>query len=137
MQAMEMQMAAERTKRAVVIKSEGEKAKAINQAKGDAESRVIDAQANADSIKIRAQAEAAQMQVLAEGAAKSLNELSQQFDSTDGAARYQLAREYLHAQRALATSKNAKVILSSDGGGSGSDALIKAMSVFEMGKTEA
>ena len=129
MAAMEMQMAAERTKRAVVIKSEGEQARAVNEAEGEARSRVIDAKANAESTRLRAEAEADKIRLEAEGASRSLQALMDVFDGdAKEAAKFQLSREYLEAQRALATSKNAKTILATD---SGADPLLKALSVYQ------
>ncbi len=129
--AMEMQMAAERTKRAVVIESEGERTKAVNNAEGEAQSTIIDAKASAESVRLEAEAEAYRLQIEAEGVAKSLEILTESLGSAEEAAKFQLAREYIDAQLSLATSENAKVILSADGGGSGADPLIKALAVFD------
>ncbi len=131
MAAMEMQMAAERTKRAVVIKSEGERTKAVNKAEGEAQSRIIDAKALAESVRLEAEAEASRLQLEAEGVTKSLKTLTECFGSAEEAAKFQLAREYIEAQRSLATSDNAKVILSADGGGGGVDPLVKALAVYD------
>jgi regulator of protease activity HflC (stomatin/prohibitin superfamily) len=129
MSAMEMQMAAERTKRAVVIKSEGERARAVNKAEGDAQSRIIDAKASAESMRLGAEAEAIKLELEAAGAAISLATLTESLGSPEKAARFQLSREYIAAQRALSTSKNAKVILSSDG--ANTDPLVKALAMYD------
>ena len=50
--AMEKQVAAERTKRAAVIQSEGDKLKAIHETEGEAQSCIIDAKADAEAILI-------------------------------------------------------------------------------------
>jgi regulator of protease activity HflC (stomatin/prohibitin superfamily) len=128
MQAMELQMAAERTKRAVVIKSEGERARAINEAEGKAQSRLIDAKASAESTTLRASAEASKLELEAEGAAKALELISNALGNSNDAARFQLMREYISAQRALATSSNSKVIVSPD---SVNDIFVKAMAFTE------
>lgn len=129
MRAMEMQMAAERTKRAVIIKSEGQRARAVNQAEGEAQSRLIDARASAEAIKLEAEAEASKLQLEAQGVAKALAALNGSIGNSEEAARFQLMREYIAAQRALATSANAKVILSSD---SVNDTLMKAMGMYDV-----
>lgn len=124
MQAMELQMAAERTKRAVVIKSEGERERSINEAEGKAQSRLIDAKASAESTTLRASAEASKLELEAQGAAKALAVYAQVLGGSEEAARFQLFREYIGAQRSLATSNNAKVIISPD---SANDIFVKAM----------
>jgi len=129
MKAMEMQMAAERTKRAVIIKSEGERSRAINEAEGEAQSRLIDVKAEAEAIRRQAEAEAAKLELEAQGVAKSIAAIEEVLGNSEEAARFQLAREYIEAQRALATSKNAKVLLSSD---SSKDILSKAMGLYEI-----
>ena len=137
MQAMEQQMAAERTKRAVIIKSEGERARAINEAEGEAQSRLIDAKAEAEAVRLQAEAEATKLELEASGAAKSIAALAQSLggseftDASGRAAKLQLTREYIAAQRALATSGNTKVILSSD---SAQDVLLKAIAMYDQSK---
>ena len=134
MKAMEMQMAAERTKRAVVIKSEGERERSINEAEGKAQSRLIGAKASAESTKLKASAEASKLELEAEGAARALAAIGKALGNSDDAARFQLMREYISAQRALATSNNAKVIVSPD---SVNDIFVKAMAFTDTSiKTE-
>ena len=150
MDALESQMAAERTKRAVVIKSEGERARAINQAEGEAQSKLIQAKATSEAVRIQAAAQAEQLELEAQGAARAVAALTQELGGIDSngknnttsnlveiAAQFQLARESIEAQRALATSPNSKVVLSLAGGGGGcnangvNDAWAKAVSLFE------
>jgi regulator of protease activity HflC (stomatin/prohibitin superfamily) len=133
MKAMEMQMAAERTKRAVVIKSEGELAKAVNQAQGLAQSQLIEAKASAEAVRIRADAKRARLELEAEGAAKAINALALATGGkVDEAIRIQLTREYIEAQRALAVSANAKVIISPD---ALNDAMVKTMALYDVSTT--
>jgi regulator of protease activity HflC (stomatin/prohibitin superfamily) len=129
MKAMELQMAAERTKRAVIIKSEGDLARAVNEAEGDAQARIIDAKAGAEAIKLQAQAQLSKLELEAQGAAKAIMAIETALGSKQEAARFQLVREYIDAQRALATSNNAKVILSPDNGAN--DMLVKAMALYD------
>lgn len=129
MRAMEMQMAAERTKRAVIIKSEGERSRAVNEAEGEAQSRLIDARASAEAVKLEADAQASKLELEAQGAARALNAIEATLGSKEDAARFQLMREYIAAQRALATSRNAKVIVSPD---AVNDVLVKAMAFYDV-----
>mmetsp|Transcript_18830 Transcript_18830/g.28203 ORF Transcript_18830/g.28203 Transcript_18830/m.28203 type:complete len:134 (+) Transcript_18830:877-1278(+) len=126
---MEMQMAAERKKRAAVIESEGEKLKAINEAEGEAQSRIIDAKADAEAILIEGRAEAEKMRIEAEGASRAIEALAKTLngDPSD-AAKYKLAQQFIDTQGRLATSDNAKVILSNSD--NASDALVKALAIY-------
>ena len=139
LQAMEQQMAAERTKRASIIKSEGERERSINEAEGRARSRIIDAEAAAKSLVVQADAKATQTETEAIGVAKALDAIAKALaegddsikDATSNAAKFQLVREYIAAQRDLATSKNAKVIVTGGGGGSDvDDVLGKAVAFY-------
>ncbi len=55
--SMELQMTAERQKRAAILTSEGERDSAINSARGQAESQVLDAQARQKATILEAEAE--------------------------------------------------------------------------------
>ena len=55
--SMELQMAAERRKRAAILTSEGERDSAINSAKGQAESRVLEAEARKKAAILEAEAQ--------------------------------------------------------------------------------
>ncbi|MCX5965191.1 MAG: paraslipin [Cyanobacteria bacterium] len=57
MESMELQMSAERKKRAAVLTSEGERESAINSAQGRAEAQVLDAEARKRSTVLSAEAE--------------------------------------------------------------------------------
>lgn len=140
LRAMEMQMAAERTKRASIIKSEGEREKSINEAEGKARSRIIDAEAAAKSVVMEADAEASKTETEAKGVARALDVISTAVGGDNAkadAAKFQLMREYIASQRDLATSNNAKVIVTSasSGGGGGmavDDVFAKAIAFSNM-----
>ncbi|MEL6222108.1 MAG: SPFH domain-containing protein [Cyanobacteria bacterium J06626_14] len=55
--SMELQMAAERRRRAAILTSEGEREAAINTAKGKAESQVLEAEAQKTAVVLEAEAE--------------------------------------------------------------------------------
>ncbi|MEL6462367.1 MAG: SPFH domain-containing protein [Cyanobacteria bacterium J06621_15] len=55
--SMELQMSAERKKRAAILTSEGERESAVNSSRGRAEAQVLEAEANQKAVILRAQAE--------------------------------------------------------------------------------
>ncbi len=63
MEAMELQMSAERKKRAAILNSEGERESAVNTAKGWAEAQVLEAEAKQKSVILAAEGER-QQQIL-------------------------------------------------------------------------
>lgn len=99
-QAMEMQMAAERKKRASVLESEGNR-----------QSQVNDAQGAADAVVLEAQAEARRLQLVAEGDATSLKTLLEATNGDmDKAMQILLLARYWTTQASLAESPNTKVL---------------------------
>ena len=131
-----------RTKRASIIKSEGERARSINEAEGKARSKIIDAEAAAQSVILEADAEACKIETEANGVARALDVIAVAMGGGGGsstnntscdsegkpivtatakaeAVQFQLTREYIQTQRDLATSKNAKVIITTTGVGAG------------------
>jgi len=109
--ALEKQMTAERIKRAVVLESEGTREAAVNTAEGAAQSTIIDAKAQADRVILAAEAEKTQRLLLAEGLAAAVDDLAKRLDmSTSEAANLYLARDYIQANQAVATSNGAKVL---------------------------
>ncbi|MBW4468836.1 MAG: SPFH/Band 7/PHB domain protein [Stenomitos rutilans HA7619-LM2] len=56
-ESMELQMSAERRKRAAILTSEGEREAAVNSARGKAEAQVLDAEARQKSVILQAEAE--------------------------------------------------------------------------------
>lgn len=110
--SMEMQMAAERTKRAQIIKSEGQRQALLNEASGRAEARVVEAESHKTAQILRAQGEKERILQEAEGTASALRLLAEASGGDlDRAVRLQLMRAYIDAQVAVATSSNAKVLL--------------------------
>ncbi len=99
-QAMEMQMAAERKKRANVLESEGRR-----------EAQVNDARGAADAVLLKAEAEAKRLRLVAEGEAASLAEISKGVNGdVDKALQFALMAKYWTTQAALAKSNNSKVL---------------------------
>ncbi len=122
--AMELQMTAERQKRANVLTSEGERDSAINSARGraesvvlDAEARqksvILDAQAEQKTIVLRAQAQRQEQVLSAQATAEAVEVLAQKI-KTDPNARealqFILAQEYLAMGRQIGASDSSKVM---------------------------
>lgn len=74
--AMELQMAAERKKRAAILKSEGERITLVNEAEGRAKAVLADAEARRESIVKLAEAEKHRMRVEADGMAEAVQRIA-------------------------------------------------------------
>lgn len=110
--SMEMQMAAERTKRAQIIKSEGEKQALLNQASGRAEAAKLQAEGEKVATIFRAEAEKERLVREAEGAAASFRLLLEACNGdSERATQLQLLKAYINTQGDIAKSDNAKVLL--------------------------
>lgn len=122
--SMELQMTAERQKRADVLTSEGERESAVNSARGRAESAVLDAEARKkaaildaealqQSIVLKAQAERQELVLRAQATAESLEVLAKKL-KTDPKARealqFILAQDYLDMGRQIGESDSSKVM---------------------------
>ena len=113
--AMEMEMTAERRRRAAVLESEGLREAAVNEAEGMRAATVLRAKAEAEATSLRAQAEAERMRVEASGTAAALIEIALGVDgagdAADKSAELLALQTYMQAQLALAASPNSKVML--------------------------
>ena len=122
--AMELQMAAERKKRAAILRSEGERATLINEAQGKASAAIANAEAEKQTILLRAQAEAARQGMEADGLRNAItiiaNTLSESYgdgyqgrkkDSVEGAVQFLSLIRYLEAQAKFAGSDSTKVLM--------------------------
>ncbi|MEL6351601.1 MAG: SPFH domain-containing protein [Cyanobacteria bacterium J06627_28] len=122
--AMELQMTAERQKRADVLTSEGERDSAINSARGRAESAVLDAearqkaaildaQADQKTIVLRAQAERQEQVLKAQATAEALDVIAKKVKndpSAREALQFLLAQEYMTMGRQIGESDSSKVM---------------------------
>lgn len=124
LESMEMQMAAERRKRAAILTSEGERESAVNSARGAAESQVLDAEAQQKSavlaaegeqkaIVLKAQADRQKRVLRAQGTAEALQIIAGTL-KTDPLARealqFLLAQNYLDMGAAIGSSDSSKVL---------------------------
>lgn len=122
--SMELQMAAERKKRAAILTSEGERESAVNSAKGRAESAVLDAEARKKaaildaeaeqkSIVLRAQALQQEQVLQAQATAQAIQIIAKTL-ATDADAReslqYILAQQYLEMGLKIGSSDSSKVM---------------------------
>jgi regulator of protease activity HflC (stomatin/prohibitin superfamily) len=111
--SMELQMAAERKKRAAILTSEGERDSAINSAQGKAEAQLLDAEAQKKAAILRAEAHAQQEVLKAQAAARSLDILSEKLRNDPQAMpalQYILTQSYLEMGNQIGTSPSSKVM---------------------------
>lgn len=123
-ESMELQMAAERRRRAAILTSEGERESAVNSARGKAEAQILDAearqkatilQAEAEQKSIILQAEAErQKQVLkAQATAEALQIITNALKGQPGAQealQFLLAQSYLDMGTRIGSSDSSKVM---------------------------
>jgi regulator of protease activity HflC (stomatin/prohibitin superfamily) len=111
--AMEMQMSAERKKRAVILTSEGERESAVNSAKGRAEALILQAEAEQKSVLLAAEADRQQQILRAQGIAASTTVLAERFKDNPEAIKaveVLFALGYLDMGTAIGKSSSSKVM---------------------------
>ena len=122
--SMELQMTAERQKRAAVLTSEGERDSAVNSAQGRADSAlldaaarkkaaILDAEAEQQSIVLKAQAERQDLVLRAQATAESLDVLAKKLQTGPNAREallFILAQDYLNMSRQIGESDSSKVM---------------------------
>ncbi len=123
-EAMEMQMTAERRKRAAILNSEGEREAAINQAKGLAESQLLNAEASQKSAILeaegqkqsrilRAEAERQEQVLKAQGTSQAMQVLLQSMKGnpqSQEALQFLLAQSYISMATTVGSSGSSKVM---------------------------
>ncbi|MDA0672876.1 MAG: SPFH/Band 7/PHB domain protein [Cyanobacteria bacterium] len=122
--SMELQMAAERRKRAAVLTSEGERESAVNSARGRAESEVLsaearqkvailDAEAQQKAIVLKAQALRQEAVLKAQATSEAMQIIADRLKSDPQAAnalQFLLAQGYLQMGQQIGTSDSSKVM---------------------------
>ncbi|MDY7012117.1 MAG: SPFH domain-containing protein [Cyanobacteriota bacterium] len=111
--SMELQMAAERKKRAAILTSEGERDSAINSAKGRAESQLLQAEAEKKAAILNAEAQAQQEVLKAQATAKALDIVTERLKSdpkAKEALQYLVAQNYLEMGKTIGSSDSSKVL---------------------------
>jgi regulator of protease activity HflC (stomatin/prohibitin superfamily) len=113
MDAMELQMSAERKKRAAILNSEGERESAVNAAKGRADALLLDAEAQQKSVLLGAEAERQQQILKAQGIAASAGIIGKQLQDNPESKRsieILLALGYLEMGSSIGKSGSSKVL---------------------------
>lgn len=122
--SMELQMSAERRKRAAILTSEGERESAVNSARGKAEAQVLDAEARQKAlileaeahqkgIILRAQAERQQQVLKAQATAEALQIVTKTLQSDPqarDALQFLLAQQYIEMGTKIGSSDSSKVM---------------------------
>jgi regulator of protease activity HflC (stomatin/prohibitin superfamily) len=111
--AMEMQMSAERRKRAAILTSEGERESAVNSAKGQAESQVLQAEASQKSVLLAAEGQRQQQILKSQGIAESAGIIAARLKQTPEAQKaleILFALGYLDMGAAIGQSGSSKVM---------------------------
>jgi regulator of protease activity HflC (stomatin/prohibitin superfamily) len=111
--SMELQMAAERKKRAAILNSEGERDSAINSAKGRAEARVLDAESMKKAVILEAEAKREQEILKAKATAEALGIITNQLNTDSSAYKalqFLLTQQYLETGKIIGSSESSKVM---------------------------
>jgi regulator of protease activity HflC (stomatin/prohibitin superfamily) len=122
--SMELQMSAERRKRAAILTSEGERESAVNSARGRAEAQVLEAEAQQKALIMQAEAEqkatvlraqaARQEQVLkAQATAEAIQVISKTLQADPQARealQFLMAQNYIDMGTKIGTSDSSKVM---------------------------
>lgn len=113
LESMELQMSAERKKRASILTSEGDRDAAINSAQGQAEAQVLRAESAKKAAILQAEAEQRQKILAAQGTAEALAIITEKLGSlpqAPEALRFILTQSYLEMGKTIGSSESAKVM---------------------------
>ncbi|MDH5509871.1 MAG: paraslipin [Nitrospinota bacterium] len=129
--AMELQVAAERQKRAEILDSEGKKQAQINVAEGGKQEVVLESEAAYTDQVNRARGEAEAILMVADATAKGIEMVGAAIMKTGGseAMNLRVAEQYVSAFQNLAKTNNT-ILLPADTGNAGS-MVAQALGVFE------
>lgn len=131
LQAMELQVAAERQKRAHILESEGLKQAKINHAEAEKAETVLNSEAAYIDQVNRAKGEAEAIKMVAEANANNIEVVAKAIQTKGGsdAVSMKIAENYIHAFAMLAKTSNSVVIPANMGDPAG--AIAQALTVFE------
>ncbi|KAF5397766.1 Stomatin protein 2 mitochondrial [Paragonimus heterotremus] len=130
-EAMQMQVEADRKKRAAILESEGQRESAINRAEGMKRSQVLASEGERMEIMNRATGEADAIRRLAESRAEAVRVIASAIEAKHGASAVQLAvaEQYIEAFSGLAKQTNT-VLLPTQTGDVAS-IVAQALSIFK------
>ncbi|XP_065367233.1 stomatin-like protein 2, mitochondrial [Calliphora vicina] len=130
-EAMQMQVEAERRKRAAILESEGQREADINIAEGKRKSRILASEADRQEQINKASGEAAAMLAVADARARGLVTLAKSLEDLNGknAASLTLAEQYISAFKHLAKTNNTLILPSN--AGDISSLVTQALSVYK------
>ncbi|XP_063241477.1 stomatin-like protein 2, mitochondrial [Bacillus rossius redtenbacheri] len=116
-EAMQMQVEAERKKRAAILESEGVREADINVAEGKRQARILASEAEKQEQINKASGEAQAMLAVADARAKGLQLVARSLVSKDGrdAASLNVAEQYVQAFQQLARTNNTLILPSNAG----------------------
>jgi regulator of protease activity HflC (stomatin/prohibitin superfamily) len=136
LRAMQQQITAEREKRALIAKSEGEKQQEINVAEGNKQANILKSEGEKQSQINKAQGEATAMRLIAEATAMAVSAVAEALSKEGGqqAANLKIAEEYITAFKFLAKVNNTMIIPSNLA--DVSSIMATAMTVLDRAKPE-
>jgi regulator of protease activity HflC (stomatin/prohibitin superfamily) len=131
LRSMQQQITAEREKRALIAKSEGERQQEINVADGEKQAAVLRSEGEKQAAINRAQGEATAIRVIAEATAAGVRSVAEAIGDKGGvdAANLKVAQQYIDAFANLAKTSNTLIIPTNAGDVAGFVAT--AMSVLD------
>ena len=117
LRAMQAQITAEREKRALIAKSEGQRQQEINLADGERQSAILKSEGDKTAAINRAQGEATRIRLIAEATAAGIESVAKSMSGTGGmqAANLKVAEMYVNAFAHLARTNNTLIVPSNLG----------------------
>jgi regulator of protease activity HflC (stomatin/prohibitin superfamily) len=112
LRSMQAQITAEREKRALIAKSEGERQQEINIADGKRQAAILESEGEKQGAINRAQGEATAIRVIAEATAAGVRSVAEAIGEKGGvdAANLKVAQQYIEAFAGLAKTSNTLII---------------------------
>ncbi len=131
LRAMELQVAAERQKRAQILESEGQRQSQINLAEAQKAQVVLNSEASQTDQINRAKGEAEAILLVAKATAEGIKQVAQSINQNDGnkAAALRIAEQYVNAFSEIAKETNTVIIPSNFN--EPSSIITQALSIFD------
>ena len=110
--AMELQLTAERQKRAAIAKSEGDRQQAINQSEGQKQSQINNAEGERQSAILRANGQGQAIATVATATAKAISDIGKAVAGEGGAEalHYQLGQQWVQQWGLIAKNSTVTVV---------------------------